>query len=218
MQNDIMLSRRGLIKGGLAIGSCIIFGGAVAATGVGTAQAAGNGSLANVQYGFLIDLNKCMGCENCVAACRHFNNLSADTPNRRIVHSFVNSRGENVYSSTSCMHCADPSCLRACPAGAITKGDAGIVSVDKDRCIGCKYCYQACPYEVPHYNSVAMDKCDCCLGAGIAPGETPYCVQNCKFGALRYGSMESLKEYAKGTAVPIGEPNGPSCLVVGEGR
>lgn len=218
MQNDITLTRRGLVKGGMAIGSCVIFGGAVAAAGANVASAADGQSLQGVQYGFLVDLNKCVGCENCVAACRYFNKLSEDTPNRRKVATFENSRGTNVYISTSCMHCADPSCERVCPAGAISKGDAGIVSTDKDRCIGCKYCFQACPYGVPNYNSVAMDKCDCCLDAGIAPGDTPYCVQNCKFGALRYGSMEELKEFARGNAVPIGEPNDPSCLVIGEGR
>lgn len=218
MQNDLTLTRRGLVKGGIAIGSCLIFGGTVAAVSAGTAQAEDAGSLKNVQYGFLVDLNKCVGCQNCVAACRHFNNLSEDTPNRRTVSSYTNSRGTEVYASTSCMHCAEPSCERVCPAGAISKGDAGIVSTDKDRCIGCKYCFQACPYGVPHYNSVAMDKCDCCLDAGIAPGETPYCVQNCKFNALRYGAMEELEEFARETAVPIGEPNGPSCLVIGEGR
>lgn len=218
MQNDLTLTRRGLVKGGLAIGSCIVFGGAVATMGAGSAQAEDAGSLAGVQYGFLVDLNKCVGCENCVAACRYFNELSGDTPDRRTVSSYTNSRGAEVYASTACMHCAEPSCERVCPAGAISKGDAGIVSTDKDRCIGCKYCFQACPYGVPHYNAVAMDKCDCCLDAGIAPGETPYCVQNCKFNALRYGTMEDLEEYARGAAVPIGVPNDPSCLVIGEGR
>ncbi|MEI3230849.1 MAG: 4Fe-4S dicluster domain-containing protein [Gordonibacter pamelaeae] len=60
------------------------------------------------------------------------------------------------------------SCLKVRPAGAISKDATGIVKVDPDVCIGCKYCFQACPYEVPRYNSVSMDKCDCCQGAGVA--------------------------------------------------
>ncbi|MCI9129511.1 MAG: 4Fe-4S dicluster domain-containing protein [Eggerthellaceae bacterium] len=218
MQESVALSRRDFMKGGIAIGSCVIFGATAATLAAGKANADDADSLAGVQYGFLVDLNKCVGCENCVAACRKYNHLSEDTPNRRKVTKFTNSRQEDVYVSTSCMHCAEPSCERVCPSGAISKGNAGIVSTDKDRCIGCKYCFQACPYGVPHYNSVAMDKCDCCLDAGIVPGQTPYCVQNCKFGALRYGSMEELKEFARGNAVPIGTPNDPSCLVIGEGR
>lgn len=216
MQSDMNLSRRGFMKGGLVIGACMIFGAATA--GAGIARAEGDSAVADVQYGFLVDLNKCVGCENCVAACRFYNKLSDDTPDRRVVRSFMNDQQIEVYASTSCMHCAQPSCERACPAGAISKGEAGIVSTDKDRCIGCKYCYQACPYGVPHYNSVAMDKCDCCLDAGVAPGETPYCVRSCKFGALRYGPIEELVSQAKGQVVQVGEPNDPSCWLVGEGR
>ena len=74
--------------------------------------------------------------------------------------------------------------MRVCPAGAISKDAHGIVKVNPDVCIGCKYCFQACPYEVPKYNSVSMDKCDCCQGSGVAIGEDPYCVRACKFGAL----------------------------------
>ena len=106
-----------------------------------------------------------------------------------------------------------------CPAGAITKGDAGIVSTNKDVCIGCKYCFEACPYGVPNYNSVAMDKCDCCLDAGVAPGEEPYCVRACKFGALEYGPLDDLYALAEKqgkTAVPVGEAGAPSCLLIGE--
>ena len=117
------------------------------------------------------------------------------------------------------MHCADPNCLRVCPAGAISKGEAGIVSVDPDRCIGCKYCFQACPYGVPKYNGVSMDKCDCCLGSGVAPGDTPHCVSACGFGALTYGAMEELQAEATrrhAEAAPVGEECGPSCLLVTE--
>ena len=72
-----------------------------------------------------------------------------------------------------------------------------------------------CPYEVPRYNSVAMDKCDCCLGAGVPAGGTPHCVRACKFDALRYGPLDDLLASAGGKAVPIAEPNDPSCLVIG---
>lgn len=214
MQSEKTLSRRGFLQGCVVVGSSLIVAGAV----VSRATAADGGSLEDVQYGFLVNLDKCVGCQNCVAACRYFNELSDDTPDRRVVQTFKNGKDIDVYVSTSCMHCAYPSCEAVCPSGAIHKGEAGIVSTDKDRCIGCKYCFQACPYGVPHYNAVAMDKCDCCLDAGIAPGETPYCAQNCKFNALKYGPLDDLMDEARDQAVPVGEPNGPSCLLVGEGR
>ena len=106
--------------------------------------------------------------------------------------------------------------MKVCPAGAISKDEHGVVKVDPDLCIGCKYCYQACPYEVPQYNSVSMDKCDCCQKAGVALGEEdPYCVRACKFGALKFGPLDELLEATNGSAVPIAELNDPSCLVLG---
>ena len=87
--------------------------------------------------------------------------------------------------------------MKVCPAGAISKDAHGIVKVNPDVCIGCKYCFQACPYEVPKYNSVSMDKCDC------------------KFGALQFGPLDELMELTNHSAVPVAQANGPSCLVLG---
>ena len=212
-----LMSRRTLLQASAALGaSALVIGGAVAPGAMACADgAATEGGPGSTQYGFLVDLTKCVNCELCVEACRRENHLSDDTPDRRRISLYVNAKGENVTLSTSCMHCAEPSCLQVCPAGAITKGEAGIVAVDQERCIGCKYCYQACPYEVPRYNSVAMDKCDCCLGAGVPAGGTPHCVRACKFDALRYGPLDDLLASAGGKAVPIAEPNDPSCLVIG---
>lgn len=172
----------------------------------------GSASVAGIQYGFLVDISKCVDCEKCVAACREANGIQEGQPDRRHIQHFTDSRGQDVTVSTSCMHCAEPSCLRVCPAGAIVKGDAGIVSVNKNDCIGCKYCYEACPYDVPRYTSEGMDKCDCCLGAGVAPGDVPNCVRACIFGALEYGPIEELKAKAP-DAVLVAEINNPSCLI-----
>ena len=217
MREAKLMSRRTLLQASAALGaSALVIGGAVAPGAMACADgAATEGGPGSTQYGFLVDLTKCVNCELCVEACRRENHLSDDTPDRRRISLYVNAKGENVTLSTSCMHCAEPSCLQVCPAGAITKGEAGIVAVDQERCIGCKYCYQACSYEVPRYNSVAMDKCDCCLGAGVPAGGTPHCVRACKFDALRYGPLDDLLASAGGKAVPIAEPNDPSCLVIG---
>lgn len=164
------------------------------------------------QVGFLVDLAKCIGCEKCVAACRSANHLPSSAPNRRQVHTYYTYQGDEVYASVACMHCEDPSCLTVCPAQAISKGEAGIVAVDKSRCIGCKYCYQACPYGIPHYLPTGMDKCDCCLDIGVKPGEQPYCARACIFGGLTFGTVSELKELAPHAEV-IAPNNGPSCLV-----
>lgn len=218
MRQTMDVSRRVLVKGAFALGaSAVIVGSAVAprrAMANGDSPVTG-GANAGVQYGFLVDMTRCVGCELCVDACRKHNQLADDTPDRRRVDAYLDKRGMHAYVSTSCMHCGEPSCLRVCPAGAISKGDAGIVSVDQERCIGCKYCFQACPYEVPRYNSVAMDKCDCCLGAGVPAGETPHCVRACKFDALRYGPLDELMAQANDAAVPIAQANDPSCLLLG---
>lgn len=213
MQGHKALSRRTFIVGCGAMGATALVAiGSSAGASVAVADEPGG---ASGQYGFLVDMDKCVGCKKCVEACRAANHLAEDAPDRRRVEPFLNSRGHNVYVSTSCMHCADPNCMRVCPAGAISKGAAGLVTVNKERCIGCKYCFQACPYGVPRYDAVSMDKCDGCVGAGVAPGDTPYCVQNCLFDALQYGPIDELKA-AHPEAVAVGEACDPSCVLVGE--
>jgi Fe-S-cluster-containing dehydrogenase component len=146
----------------------------------------------DAQYGFLVNVQKCINCGKCVAACRLWSRTPKSAEARRKVVQYSDSIGRKVYLSLSCMHCKNPSCLEVCPAGAIKKGVGGIVTVDKEICIGCKYCYQACPFEVPHYDSVSMDKCDYCFGAGVPLGDPPRCVRACKVGALNYGKLDDL--------------------------
>lgn len=219
MIDDTVLTRRSLIAKAAFLGAAVTVGGVVAAaspTPAVGAEKPGDVAFIDVQYGFLVDISKCVGCNNCVDACRKYNRLSDDTPDRRVVTEYRDGREQRVWVSTSCMHCADPSCVRVCPAHAITKGAAGIVSVDKNLCIGCKYCYHACPYEVPSYNSEGMDKCDCCLSCGVAPGDTPHCVDACLFGALAWGPIDELMQaQPDGTEPrPVAEANDPSCYLV----
>lgn len=209
MNSEFTISRRSLVAGvGLA--------GAAALVGVSTmapmAAKADEGPAE--QYGFSMNLSRCVDCGECVKACRYYNHLADDTPDRRRIISQEVNELETVHLSTACMHCAEPSCAHVCPAHAITKGAAGIVKVDKDRCIGCKYCFQACPFEVPHYISAGMDKCDCCADAGVAPGETPYCVRACIFGALEWGPLSELVERAGANARFVDASTDPSCVLV----
>lgn len=167
----------------------------------------------SVQYAFLSDTQRCRGCGACVIACRSENKLSSSTADRRKVTK-VTIGGQVRSASTSCMHCSDPSCLKACPAGAIVKDENGIVVVSRERCFGCGYCRQACPYEVPTYNEYGMDKCDCCIEVGVAVGEEPYCVRACIYGALKFGTVDELKARFGARIRPIAEENGPSCFLL----
>lgn len=216
MQENTPISRRTLLQGAAVAGAAALVIGEVreeSATAAGIPTSVAEGADAKAQYGFLFRIDHCVGCEKCVAACRKYNRLSDETPDRRRVTHFANKRKEDVTVSMSCMHCVEPNCERVCPAGAISKGDCGIVSVDKEKCIGCKYCYEACPYDVPRYTSEGMDKCDCCLTAGLPAGSEPYCVQACIFDALNWGKINEMKEKFP-DAIPIGEPGNPSVLVV----
>lgn len=218
MGESVNVTRRTMLKAS-AVGACALaLGGATVSRkeAVANEAASSDYDASHVQYGFLTALSRCSGCGRCVEACRKENHLSDATPDRRHVSSFQRNRGRTFFISTSCMHCADPSCMRVCPAGAIYKDSNGLVRVDSDRCIGCKYCFQACPYEVPRYSSASMDKCDACQRAGVKVGEEdPYCVRACKFGALKFGPLDELLEATNGSAVPIAAENGPSCLVLG---
>ena len=210
------ITRRALLCASAASAGTVALGGAWGLTGRAHADDA-TGTAAGgpiEQYGFLVALTRCSGCGRCVEACRRGNRLSDSTEDRRHVEAYTRTRGRTFFATTSSRPCADPSCLNLCPAGAIWKDEKGLVRVDQQRCMGCKYCYQACPYGVPTYNEVAMDKCDGCRSAELDDGEDPYCVQACKFGALEFGPVSQLKATAGDAAVAIAEANRPSCLVL----
>lgn len=215
MTKQAEISRRGLLKTAASVGVVAAFGG-VAAAGTAAAATPKKSTEKDVkQYGFLVRTEKCTGCKQCVEACRKANNTPADMPARRKVIEYKRSDTTVARISSGCMHCEHPACMTVCPAKAISKGEGGVVVVDHDRCIGCKYCYQACPFEVPHYKPVTgMDKCDCCLEAGVPLGEKPNCVQACKFRALNFGPFDELKENANGRAVQVEGSTGPSYLLV----
>lgn len=172
-------------------GACIFMVDAAHAEDEGRAEGGREtGSYAG-RVGFLVKPHNCLNCQACVEACRKFNKTPESRPARRHITKYEKD-GEALFVSTSCMHCEEPACASVCPAGAIKKAEDGVVYVDKDRCIGCKYCYQACPFGVPTYSSAAMDKCDCCTLGGTRPGNAPRCAEACKFGALHFGTVDEL--------------------------
>jgi anaerobic dimethyl sulfoxide reductase subunit B (iron-sulfur subunit) len=159
------------------------------------------------QMAFYFDASACVGCKACQVACKDKNNLPIGTLYRRVFHygggSWTVEDGFNVpnnifaYSvSTACMHCQTPACAEVCPAGAMTKRDDGIVLIDQDKCIGCRYCEWACPYGAPQFREDlgVMSKCDFCQDLQ-AQGQNPACVDSCPMRALNFGELGEL--YAK---------------------
>lgn len=208
------MSRRVLVGGAAALGGAWALSGAAALEAAWASEEAPADERAfdGTQYGFSVNVQRCINCGHCVEACRLWNRTAEGEPPRRHVGTYRTEGGREVHISTSCMHCERPACAEVCPAGAIEKVAGGMVRVDDDRCIGCKYCFQACPYGVPHYNARGMDKCDFCTEAGVALGEAPHCVKACKTGALRFGKMDEL--LAKSPRVrQIDGPGGPSCVL-----
>jgi Fe-S-cluster-containing dehydrogenase component/DMSO reductase anchor subunit len=140
--------------------------------------------------GFIFDANRCTGCQACRLACVIENDLEPETAWRRI-HTFNERRIPGVprfHLSLACHHCARPACLEACPALAYSKDAAtGAVLIDEARCIGCRYCSWACPYDAPRMDAVdgVMTKCTFCHDR-IRRGLQPACVELCPTGALRY--------------------------------
>ena len=172
-------------------GACIFMVDAAHAEDEGRAEGGRETGPYAGRVGFLVKPHNCLNCQACVGACRKFNKTPESRPARRHITKYEKD-GEALFVSTSCMHCEEPACASVCPAGAIKKAEDGVVYVDKDRCIGCKYCYQACPFGVPTYSSAAMDKCDCCTLGGTRPGNAPRCAEACKFGALHFGTVDEL--------------------------
>lgn len=212
MNENIVMSRRTLLVGCAAGAAALAVGGAVASTDSAHASAVAS-QPDGKQYGFLVNTSNCVNCGACVQACREINQTPEDAPARRKITVYTREGGDSAFVSTSCMHCANPSCADVCPAKAITKGAGGIVVVDESRCIGCKYCYQACPFAVPQFDEISMDKCDCCVGNGVRIGDQPHCAKACRFDALHYGLLADLAKKAKGTPIRVEASTEPSFLL-----
>lgn len=148
--------------------------------------------------GLLIDLTRCIGCRACVAACKRlhlFPGTDAATELSAVTFTAMVDRGEDLHIRRLCMHCLTPSCASVCPVGALHKTAAGPVAYEADRCLGCRYCMVACPFNVPRYewDQVAprVRKCDLCA-ARIAAGKVPACVAACDPEATVTGTRAAL--------------------------
>ncbi len=141
------------------------------------------------QYSFQVDLDACTACKSCVTACNSLNGLDPDEA-WRDTHLLIGGSGENSRRqviTSSCHHCAEPTCASGCPVLAYEKDPVtGIVKHLDDQCIGCQYCILTCAYDVPKFNSRLgiVRKCDMCQSR-LAEGEAPACVQACPNEAIQ---------------------------------
>ena len=147
-----------------------------------------------MKYGFVIDNRKCIGCHACTTACKSEHQVPVGV-NRTWVKQvekgeFPNSR--RLFSVMRCNHCTDAPCVEICPTEALFVREDGIVDFDKDRCIGCKSCMQACPYDAlyidPQTHTAA--KCNYCAHR-IDIGLEPACVNVCPEHAIISGDMDN---------------------------
>jgi anaerobic dimethyl sulfoxide reductase subunit B len=171
------------------------------------------------QLAFHVNLAACSGCKACQVACKDKNDLEVGQMFRRVVEysggTWMKSGaawlpGVFTYNvSLACMHCEHPACVDACPTGGITKRDDGIVLIDPDKCIGCRYCEWNCPYGALQFDDSVglMRKCDFCQDY-LAQGKAPACVSACPMRALDYGELSELRSrYGTLAAVaPLPEP------------
>lgn len=154
------------------------------------------------QMGFYLDQTRCIGCYTCSVACKDWNNNQASVNWRKVkvVEEGVFPKLFLAYLSIACNHCANPSCLKACPVGAIIKRDSdGIVLVNSDKCIGkdeCgAKCLKACPWDIPQFGNEKnpkMEKCNFCFER-LEQGQQTICVEACPMYALDAGSIDQLR-------------------------
>lgn len=155
---------------------------------------AGNVSGYKARFAMIFDQNKCVGCGACKEACSETNHVPAGQLRMTLERQspLDGTPGNRKYVRVSCQQCSEPPCVRVCPTGAAHIDPAtNIVTMDNSRCVGCKYCIAACPYNVRYINSETKvaDNCDFCLKTKLANGEEPACVQACRHGALYFGDV-----------------------------
>ncbi len=175
------------------------------------------GARRTLELAKLIDVSRCIGCKACQAACMEWNDLRdavgvnegfytnpADlSPDSWTLMRFreeeIGGDLQWLILKDGCLHCADPGCLRACPApGAILQYSNGIVDFQQENCIGCGYCQTGCPFNIPRFSArdAKAYKCTLCSDR-VAVGLEPACIKTCPTQALSFGSKEDMLDQAQ---------------------
>ena len=211
------VSRRDFLK------DLIVAGAGASALGDATqpVHASEGPAVSESLMGVLVDIPKCIGCRRCEYACQEaagfnpppletFEDKAVFTQARRPVprsHTVIN-RYENpldaaapLYNKFNCLHCIDPACMSACLVSAFSKQEDGPVVYNPNRCMGCRYCMVACPFEIPTYDydmplTPQVRKCNLCAHLVPEQQEVPACVKICPAEVMTYGKRSDLLELA----------------------
>ncbi len=167
-------------------------------------------------YAMLIDETRCTGCRACQIACKQWNDLPAEVTRNRgsyqnpaalsaktwnLIEFREIERAGKVgfyFLKRACMHCEHPACASVCPVGALYKTPEGPVIYDDSKCIGCRYCMAACPFNVPAFDwdkgllgQPVIRKCNFCIDR-LQAGMQPACAKACPARAINFGEREQL--------------------------
>ncbi len=186
----------------------------------GQPETAPNYTVTDHWWGMVIDIERCIGCGQCVRACKKENDVPLEPEyfrtwvERYVVsaedmeHPVVDSPNggydgfpdvpssdpmmKTVFVPKLCNHCANSPCVQVCPVGATFESPDGVVLVDKTRCLGCRYCVQACPYGCRYIDprTNTVDKCTLCYHR-ITKGLKTACVEVCPTGARQLGDLKN---------------------------
>ncbi len=175
--------------------------------------------LSENRMGVLVDTTACIGCRKCEWACKTAHNLPTlpveeyddrtvfkkmrrpDDKALTVVNEYQNSTKFPINVKVQCMHCDQPACVSACIVGAFTKKENSSVIWDTNKCIGCRYCMVACPFQIPAFEyeealKPDIKKCDFCFDL-TKKGKIPACVEICPVEAITYGRREDLIKAAR---------------------
>ena len=176
------------------------------------------------QMGFMVDLERCVGCNSCAVACKAENNTRPEArpgteagaadrfrgtvEYRRVIATTVDRLREDDttsltrrFVSTACNHCDEPSCMAVCPGRAIYKDHhTGVVLINHTMCLGCRSCQFACPFNGAQFNGMSgrAQKCTFCQHRLAKDGVEPACVATCTSKALRYTNVRAAEDVVDG--------------------
>ena len=209
----MQLSRRNFLKISAPIAGMFVLGSMSDSAALAKNSLTASPSLS--EKAILYDSTMCVGCRACQNACRRWNELPPDSsgyggiydnPSDLSAKTWTlikfkelggSGSGDILFFKYQCMHCTEAACVEVCPSGALFHNEYGMVAYDKDKCIGCGYCTQYCPFQVPHLsdgtlkNLQKVGKCDFCVER-VTSNQQPACVNACPTGALSFGDREEL--------------------------
>ncbi len=198
-----------------------VLGTALTTLSTKSAKAGPKNILSEDRNGVLVDTTVCIGCRNCEYACKKAHEMPTPSQDKysdrsvlkemrrpdesalTVVNEYPNPQNSEIPTDVKvqCMHCDHPACVSACIVGAFSKNSNGAVTWDTSKCIGCRYCMVACPFQVPAFQfdkalNPQIKKCDFCFER-TKVGKLPACVEICPVEALTYGTRSDLIKIAR---------------------